>query len=204
MANHLEGKVFNYYNWGGYIDLRTEGRLQVFIDGRAGTVFDEKTYRQYLRVLNLHDGWEDVIRDSGADFVLWPRRDPKQIEQLRKSGQWRTLYSDHVATLLARVDAPQPRPILPTPDSPWRDLTLGWSASHAHDYLAAEGHFERALSRMPSLRPACEWLANAQAQLGRLAQAETTLDRCQRVFPDRARRKQLLDLFKSRSGGLLP
>ena len=65
----IEGKVFNFYNWGGYIDLRTQGRLQVFIDGRAGTVFDTKTYRQYQRVASLHDGWQDMIWDSGADFV---------------------------------------------------------------------------------------------------------------------------------------
>jgi len=203
-ANHIEGKVFSLYNWGGYIDLRTEGRLQVFIDGRAGTVFDVKTYRQYQRVASLHDGWEDVVLDSGADFVLWPRREPKQIDRLRKSGHWLPLYSDHVATLLIREDIPPPRPFLPTPDSPWRDLTLGWSASRAHDYATAEGHFQRALSRMPSLRPACEWLANAQAQLGRLAEAEATLDRCQRMFPDSARRRQLLELFQARSGGLPP
>ncbi|HEX7500879.1 MAG TPA: tetratricopeptide repeat protein, partial [Polyangia bacterium] len=201
-VNHIEGNVFTLYNWGGYVDLRTAGRLQVFIDGRAGMVFDEKTYRQYLRVLDLRKGWEDVVWDSGADFVLWPRRDPKQIEQLRKSERWLPLYSDHVATLLIRADRPPPRPLVPTPDSPWRDLTLGWSASRDHEYAAAEGHFERALHGMSSLRPACEWLANAQAQLGRLAEAEATLDRCQRMFPDSARRKQLLDLFKARSGGL--
>jgi hypothetical protein len=203
-ANHLEGKVFSLYNWGGYIELRTQGRLQVFIDGRAGTVFDAKTYRQYQRVASLHQGWEDIIGDSGADFVLWPRRDSKQIEQLLKSERWRPLYSDHVATLLLRADRPPPRPLLPTPDSPWRDLTLGWSDTHAHDYAAAEDHFQRALSRMPSLRPACEWLANAQAQSARLAEAEATLDRCQRMFPDRERRLQLLALFKTRSGGLSP
>ena len=203
-TNHIEGKVFSLYNWGGYIDWRTEGRMQVFIDGRAGTVFDEKTYRQYLRVTGLRDGWEDVIEDSGTDFLLWPQRHPKQIERLRKSGRWRTLYSDHVAVLLARADRPPPGPLLPTTDSPWRDLTLGWSASSAHEYASAEGHFQRALHRMPNLRPACEWLANAQAQSGRLAQAEATVDRCQRMFPDSARRKQLLDIFHARSGELTP
>jgi hypothetical protein len=203
-ANHIEGKVFSLYNWGGYIELRTEGRLQVFIDGRAGTVFDEKTYRQYLRVMGMFQGWEDVVWDSGADFVLWPQHNPRQIEQLRKSGRWRPLYSDHVATLLARADRAQPEPLLPTPDTPWRDLTLGWSASRAHDYATAEGHFQRALHRMPSLRPACEWLANAQAESGRLAEAEATVGRCQRMFPDSARRKQILDIFHSRSGGLPP
>jgi tetratricopeptide (TPR) repeat protein len=199
-ANHLEGKVFDLYNWGGYIDWRTGGRLQVFIDGRAGTAFDEKTYRQYLHVLGMYEGWEEVVWASGADFVLWPQRSPKQTEKLRKSGRWLTLYSDHVASLLVRADRPSPQPLLPTPDSPWRDLTLGWSAMHAREYATAEGHFQRALQRMPNLRPACEWLANVQSEKGRLTEAEATLARCQRIFPDAERRQQLLDIFHKRGG----
>jgi tetratricopeptide (TPR) repeat protein len=200
-TNHLEGKLFGYYNWGGYVDWRTGGRLQVFIDGRAGTAFDEKTYRQYLRVLALQDGWDDVVWASGADFVLWPQHSPQQIEQLRKSGRWRFLYSDHVATLLARADRPPPQPLLPTPDSPWRDLTLGWAAFRTHEYATAQGHFQRALQRMPNLRPACEWLADAHSMSGRLAEAEATVERCQRIFPDSMRRKQLLELFRARARG---
>ncbi|HEY5283802.1 MAG TPA: hypothetical protein VIM14_13505, partial [Polyangia bacterium] len=71
-ANHIEGKVFAYYEWGGYVDLRTEGRLQVFIDGRADTVFADQTYRRYTRVLSLTQGWEKLVDDSGADYFLWP------------------------------------------------------------------------------------------------------------------------------------
>jgi Tfp pilus assembly protein PilF len=81
---------------------------------------------------------------------------------------------------------------------------LGWSASRAHEYATAEGHFRRALQRMPNLRPACEWLAHVQVQSDRLAEAETTLDRCQRMFPEPARRKLLLDLFRARAGGQTP
>jgi len=165
-ANHIEGKVFNFYNWGGYIDLRTQGRLQVFIDGRAGTAFDEKTYRQYLAVLGMYNRWEEVVWASGADYVLWPQHSPKQIEQLRKSGRWRVLYFDHVATLLVRAERPQADAPVPTPDSPWRDLALGWSSMRSRDYLTAAGQFERALQRMPNLRAACEGLADAQSSVG--------------------------------------
>jgi hypothetical protein len=198
-ANHIEGKVFNFYNWGGYVDLRTQGRLQVFIDGRAGTAFDEKTYRQYLAVLGMRPGWEDVVAASGADYVLWPQHSPKQIEQLRKSGRWRLLYSDHVATLLTRTERTQETALLPTPDSSWRDLALGWSTLRARDYATAEGHFERALQRKPSLRSACEGLADAQSQSGQLARAEATVDRCQRMFPDPVRRQQLREVFEKRA-----
>jgi hypothetical protein len=49
---------------------------------------------------------------------------------------------------------------------------------------------------MPSLRPACEWLADTQDQLGRLSEAEATLGRCERMFPDSARH-----IFRARASG---
>jgi hypothetical protein len=191
-ANQLEGKIFALYNWGGYVELRDNGRLKVFIDGRAGTVYDEKTYLQYLRVLGMHRGWEDIIWDSGADYVLWPKRTPKQIDQLLASQRWRTLYADNVAALLVRAERTDLGPMKPTPDSPWRDLALGWTAMHGKNYASAETHFHSALKRMPSLRPACEWLAMAQARSNQRPAAESTLDHCQRMFPDPDRRKQLM------------
>ena len=63
----------------------------------------------------------------------------------------------------------------------------------------AEQHFQRALDLMPNLRSACEWLANVQARSERLAEAEATLDRCQKSFPDPARRRELLTVFRSRA-----
>jgi hypothetical protein len=198
-ANQLKGKVFSFYEWGGYIDLRTNGRLQVYIDGRADTVFDDQTYRRYTRVLGLAKGWEEIVDASGADYFLWPKRQPKQIERLRESGQWRVLYADHVAALLVRAGLSTPAPLLPSPDSAWRELALGWRASGAKDLPEAEKHFAAALELMPNLRMACEWLANTQAKSDRLADAEATLDRCQKAFPDPGRRKELLDIFRKRA-----
>jgi hypothetical protein len=198
-VNQLQGKVFAYYEWGGYVDLRTDGRLQVFIDGRADTVFDDATYRRYSRVHNAQPGWETIVDDSGADYVLWPRQHHRQAEALRESGRWRTLYADHVAVLLIRNDLPSPSPLLPSPDSPWRDLTLGWRASAAKDWPSAKTHFQHALDKKPNLRAACEWLANAQSHSDGLEAAKATLDRCQAIFPDHARRKELLAHFESRS-----
>lgn len=198
-TNQLTGKVFAFYQWGGYVNLRTDGRLRVFIDGRADTVFDDSIYRRYTRVLQLGKGWQTVVDTSGADFVLWPRRHPKQIEGLLATGDWRTLYADRIATLLVRDGYQVPERLLPSPDSPWRELTLGWRASAAKRLPEAEAHFQRALERMPNLRAACEWLANTRALADRMAEAEATLDHCQRMFPDRDRRRELLEHFRQRS-----
>lgn len=201
-ANQLSGHAFAYYNWGGYVNLRTNGRLQVFVDGREDTVFTESVYRRYMRVLGMVKGWEDVIRDSGADYFLWPARQPAQIESLRRSGDWQTLYADRVAAILVRKGRFAGKTLLPSPDSPWRELTLGWSALGAKNLRQAEEHFRRALEKMPNLRAACEWLADTQAKDARLAEAEATLDRCQKSFPEPERRSELVRLFRSRTGAM--
>jgi len=103
-ARRIGGKVFAYYNWGGYLHLRTGGRLQVYIDGRADTVFDAKTYTEYLSVLLQKPGWSDVIEGSGAEWVLWPTYDPDIAKRLEESGRWRMVHADAVAQLLARRD----------------------------------------------------------------------------------------------------
>jgi hypothetical protein len=46
---------------------------------------------------------------------------------------------------------------------------------------------------------ACEWLASMQARNERLAEAELTLGRCQRLFPDRARHQELIANFRTRA-----
>ena len=198
-TNQISGKVFSYYEWGGYVDLRTNGRLRIYIDGRADTVFDDQIYLRYTRVLGLAKGWEDIVDASGADYFLWPRRKGKQIEGLRETGQWHVLYSDHVAALLVRDGVATPNPLLPSPDSAWRQLALGWRAAGAKNLPEAEKHFAASLDLMPNLRMACEWLANVQARSERLSDAEATLDRCQKMFPDPARRKLLLDTFRKRA-----
>jgi hypothetical protein len=200
-TNQWTGKVFAYYEWGGYLDLRTGGRLKVYIDGRADTVFSDSLYRDYTRVLGLVRGWEKIVDDSGADFFLWPKRRKEQIEALRATGRWETLYGDHVATLLIRSDLAKPE-TRPSPDSPWRQLTLGWHDAREKDFAAAERHFESALAEMPNLRPACEWLAHVQAKQNQPADAERTLDRCQKLFPDKVRHQELLSFIRGQADSL--
>lgn len=203
-ANQLAGKVFAYYQWGGYLHLRSDGRLKVFIDGRADTVFDDQIYRQYTKVLNMAPGWQDIVDNSGAEYFLWPRQQRKLLEMLRDSGTWRTMYADQVAALLVRTDLPEPKTLLPSPDSPWREMTLGWKSSGAKDLSAAEQHFRRALEQMSNYHMACEWLANVQARSNRMAEAEVTLERCQKSFPDRARHEEMLRFLRTRAAESLP
>ncbi len=108
-AHHLRGKLFAFYPWGGYVDWRTDGRLQVYIDPRAETLFDAATERAYSQVQNLEPGWQQVLEGSGADWVLWPRAAADNgalALQLQATGNWTRVHQDDVAVLLGHRGAP--------------------------------------------------------------------------------------------------
>src|SRR5262249_21851733 len=149
-ANRLSGNVFAYYRWGGYVDLRTQGRLKVFIDGRAETAYANETYVDYLTVLDRKPGWIDIIESSGAEFVLWPRWQEKDlVTGLLHTGRWRSLYRDSVSQLLVRATTTLPDPLVATPESPYRQMSVGVTAVLLQQLEAARRHLQRALHLDP-------------------------------------------------------
>ena len=196
-ANGLAGNVFAYYGWGGYVDLRTRGRLKVFIDPRAETVYADDTYVDYMTVLDRKPGWIDVIERSGADFVLWPRWQASDVVTgLVHTGRWRPLYRDSVSQLLVRTTRELPDPLVASPESAYRQLSLGVTALRQLQLEAARRHLERALQVDPDLQPACTTLVEVQLLGGDVPSATTTAARCSSRYPDRDRDERLRPIFE--------
>jgi hypothetical protein len=194
--NHLSGNVFAYYNWGGYLHLRTNGRMKVYIDGRADTVYDAETLVKYAHVQGFRPGWENIIEGSGADYILWPRnRAGKPLAQLIASGRWRILYDDFVSVLLVHSQESL-GPLEPTPDSAYRRLTLGIKNLEERRYDLAEEYLRGALDMMPYLRTACYSLVQVQVLQGKMQEAQQGLEKCQQQFPDAARASRIKGLGK--------
>jgi hypothetical protein len=101
MAHAEGGRVFNLYNWGGYLQWRSDGRFKVFIDGRADAVYTPETLRIYLDFAEGRD-WKTVLDASGARFFLW-RADLPHPQALLAIGGWRALHQDRLAVLLERT-----------------------------------------------------------------------------------------------------
>jgi hypothetical protein len=184
-ANGITGRVFAFYNWGGYLHLRTAGRLKVYIDGRADTVFDAETYLRYVSVLGLRPGWQSIVESSGAELVLWPLEQPGVLRGMLETGRWRVLHEDAVSALLARADSPLwQRPLRLPPGSAWRELAQASRALRLRQPELAETHYHNALQRLPHLGAACYGLLDAQLGRGAFEPARETLGRCQRLFPN--------------------
>jgi hypothetical protein len=184
--NGISGKVFAYYNWGGYVHFRTQGTLKVYIDGRADMVYDDETYRRYVDVLLKKPGWLAIVEGSGAELVLWPRGEPI-ARKLIGTGRWRLLHEDAVGALLVRVAPPSTVPSKPAPVTAWSELSAGALSAERNQQASAEAHYRRALRRMPHLAAACYGLVETQAKQRRFDAALAQVRACQRIYPDPAR-----------------
>jgi hypothetical protein len=182
-TNELAGRVFAYYQWGGYLDYRTRGRFSVFIDPRASAVFDEDTLRQYIEVGQMRPGWMEILNDSEAEFFLWPLQESAQIQALLGSDRWRPVYSDSRSVLLARRGVELPNPLVPTADSAYKQLALGWEALNRRQYDLARAHIAATLEKIPYECLACTMLINTHVEVGDLEKAKQTVRRCERLFP---------------------
>jgi len=182
-TNALTGNLFSYWNWGGYIHLRTFGEMKVFADGRASSVYSEETYLRYLQVLYARERWIDIVENSGADYFLWPASSEQQIAKLRKTGRWQVLFRDSISILLIREGRSQPEVLRPTPESAYKDLARGSHALAQGAYTTAELYFHSALKQLPYEENACLSLARVQVMSGKVEEGRKTMQLCQKIFP---------------------
>ncbi len=190
VVNRISGPVFSYYNWAGYLHLRTGGAMRVYIDGRGDKVFDKVAFGRYVLAMRRQSGWQRFIENSGARFVLWPRSQPDFIQELLDSGRWKFLYQDAVGALLVHADEPPPPSVRVTTNSPWKDLALGSLAASQGQLETAEAHYRRVLERMPYSQLANYGLVEVAVRQGRFDDARRELERCQRIFPNPERRRE--------------
>lgn len=152
--NKVEGRVFGFYNWGGFLHLQGKGAWKVFIDGRADTVYEGKHLKAYSAVLGDVEGWTQLLDKCEAEFFLWPGNDQKDLGVLHRvldTGQWEVLYRDGAGVLLGRKSLGL-GPLKVPPDSAQRQATLGREAAMQNDFETAEGHYRKALEMKPTTR----------------------------------------------------
>jgi hypothetical protein len=97
-ANHPEGRMFNSYNWGGYL-MWTLPEYSVFIDGRADLYGDE-----------LMGAWWEVVNGSEKGFALLDKWQVKfvllepgwPVLQKLPTQDWQLLYKDNQAIIYGR------------------------------------------------------------------------------------------------------
>ncbi|MEH6593382.1 MAG: hypothetical protein V7746_24140, partial [Halioglobus sp.] len=185
-ANKMKGNVYALYNWGGYIHWRTDGELKVFIDGRADTIYDDRTYLDYVGVLTSQPGWVSQLEHSDADYILWPLftyGGKNRALELLKTGNWRIIHQDSVSFLLERTTGRQPRKYQTGPDTPYRNLGRAMTSIFKGKHAEAIELANRTRSEIPYQKGACNLLFESYEYLGDKASADEVSRQCRRFFP---------------------
>ncbi len=96
--NHPAGRLFNSYNWGGYL-IWTNPGYPVFVDGRTD-LYNDEILGQWISVVGAQPGWESILDKWDVRLVLLEPDQPV-VSRLEESG-WRIDYQDAVSVLLER------------------------------------------------------------------------------------------------------
>jgi hypothetical protein len=97
-ANGLaDGRIFNAYNWGGYLIWR---RIPVFIDGRT-ELYGDAFFRDYLQTFQVREGWARPLDEYAVDTVLVDTGSPLAT-LLHTAAGWQEVYRDEIATIFTR------------------------------------------------------------------------------------------------------
>jgi hypothetical protein len=92
------GKLFNSYNWGGYL-LYELPEYPVFIDGRTD-LYDDQLVNEWLQIVRAEHGWREELDQWGVGLVLVEPGAPL-VGKLRQNG-WELVYEDQIALVFQR------------------------------------------------------------------------------------------------------
>lgn len=119
--NRLKGKMFNYYDWGGYLIWRLYPEQKVFIDTRG---LREDVFIQFDKIIRASrpayfglPEWKDTLNTYGIDLIvtfsvnLYHGEVFPIITALMKDDEWQLIYLDGNSLIFMR-DLPKNREMI--------------------------------------------------------------------------------------------
>lgn len=101
LQNHpQDGRMFNEFDWGGYLLLNLWPDQEIFMDGSTH-IYGEELTREYERVITMDVGWEDILPKYDVTWVILRANSPL-AGRLSASADWRIVYSDPTSSILVR------------------------------------------------------------------------------------------------------
>jgi hypothetical protein len=97
----ITGKIFNSYNWGGYLIWNLYPQTRVYIDGRCD-MYGANFVTRYVDVYTTKPGWQKALLTDGIEYVLI-EPNTYLAYALYDSAEWRSVFSDNVSVLFERI-----------------------------------------------------------------------------------------------------
>lgn len=99
-SHPAQGRMFNEYTWGGYLEYRMFPSQRVFIDG-DNDFFGEALVREYLDVIHARGDWRGILAKYQVDWVIVPPERALAVE-LGRLVNWQEIYRDDNAVVWLR------------------------------------------------------------------------------------------------------
>jgi hypothetical protein len=98
-----EGRVFNYFPWGGYLLYRQWPEVLVFIDGQTD-FYGESLTREYEQVINVTQDWKAIMDKYQIEWAIIPST--SSLANALTENNWEILYQDETATIFREKNIP--------------------------------------------------------------------------------------------------
>jgi len=103
IKEHLpQGRLVIYFDWGQYALWHLGPEVQVSMDGRRETVYDDRIYQQSLELTFGHGDWDELLRQDAPDLVLVSKAHAAHNLMLLHP-EWTQVYEDPLCSLHARA-----------------------------------------------------------------------------------------------------
>jgi tetratricopeptide (TPR) repeat protein len=101
--HHLDGRVFNTYEFGGYLIWRRWPANQVLIDGRYdGILFDEALLEAYIQAYQSPATLDRITAAYQVDILVLDAHPDKLIPYIGRHPGWALVYWDPIAEVYVR------------------------------------------------------------------------------------------------------
>lgn len=105
--NNLQGSIFNFYRWGGYLTWKLPNNL-IFVSGHIPARPNkqgEYPYQIHLEILQARPGYQEKLNKYNIDYILIPPKTFLDLEiQKNKNAPWKEIYRDRISVLYKRLE----------------------------------------------------------------------------------------------------
>jgi hypothetical protein len=99
-THHASGRLFNTYNYGGFLTWALGRRMPVYVDGRTD-LYDDRFLNEYINVYMAGPGFEGTLAKYRIGVVLVEPNAPI-ARALLATPEWSLGYSDRVSVVLVK------------------------------------------------------------------------------------------------------
>lgn len=102
--NPVPGKMFNFFDIGGFLDWQLYPQALTFIDGRT---YNQQVFLEHQMVTGAMPGWDDIIRKYGITYAVLKSMDSSGmilpiIQAMTNDPGWDLVFADGLFVVFVR------------------------------------------------------------------------------------------------------